>query len=53
MPTYFIPICGPGVSGYIKQLLPYCELTGEKQEEYKIHTVNNFSQTEDLKSKYK
>jgi hypothetical protein len=53
IPTYFIPICGPGVSGYIKQLLPYCELTGEQPEEYSIHTANNFSQKESLRSKYR
>jgi hypothetical protein len=52
-PTYFIPICGPGVSGYIKQLLPYCELTGEKQEEYRIQSPNTFSQTEALEGKYR
>lgn len=47
-PTYCVPICGPGVSGYIKQLLPYCELTGEEPEEYRIESSNNFRQTEAL-----
>ncbi len=53
MPTYFIPICGPGVSGYIKQLLPYCEFTGEEPEEYRINVANNFSYTEGVQSKYR
>lgn len=52
-PTYFIPVCGPGVSGYVEQLLPACAFTGESQDPYIVQSKSSFSMAEPIQSKYR